>query len=97
MAALLTTIVVLACSSTAPSSAPTGGVLGSGDAERFASLGLAASPYASVAEITSALDAATADSVMALLTELRAAGLAIMLISHDLPLVHRHADTVLEL
>ncbi|CAN3977902.1 ABC transporter ATP-binding protein [Kitasatospora purpeofusca] len=49
-------------------------------------------------EITSALDAGTADGIMALLRELRDdRGLAIVLVSHDLPLVSAHADTVLPL
>nr|BEK63154.1 hypothetical protein KPHV_03810 [Kitasatospora purpeofusca] len=47
-------------------------------------------------EITSALDAGTAEGIMALLRELRDhRGLAIVLVSHDLPLVSAHADTVL--
>ncbi|MEK2491628.1 ATP-binding cassette domain-containing protein [Kitasatospora purpeofusca] len=49
-------------------------------------------------EITSALDAGTAEGIMALLRELRdERGLAIVLVSHDLPLVSAHADTVLPL
>ncbi|MFF7586099.1 ABC transporter ATP-binding protein [Kitasatospora purpeofusca] len=49
-------------------------------------------------EITSALDAGTAEGIMALLRELRDdRGLAIVLVSHDLPLVSAHADTVLPL
>ncbi|WP_327075328.1 hypothetical protein [Kitasatospora purpeofusca] len=55
-------------------------------------------------EITSALDAGTAEGIMALLRELRELrelrddrGLAIVLVSHDLPLVSAHADTVLPL
>ncbi|MFJ4096781.1 ABC transporter ATP-binding protein [Kitasatospora sp. NPDC089913] len=49
-------------------------------------------------EITSALDAGTAEGIMALLRGLRdERGLAIVLVSHDLPLVSAHADTVLPL
>ncbi|MFD0260982.1 ABC transporter ATP-binding protein [Kitasatospora indigofera] len=49
-------------------------------------------------EITSALDADTAADVMALLRELRTTrGLAVLLVSHDLPLVSLHADDVLTL
>ncbi|MGX4733417.1 ABC transporter ATP-binding protein [Kitasatospora griseola] len=49
-------------------------------------------------EITSALDAATADGIMDLLRDLRAArGLAVLLVSHDLPLVAAHADHLLTL
>ncbi|MGV9268253.1 ABC transporter ATP-binding protein [Kitasatospora sp. NPDC003701] len=49
-------------------------------------------------EVTSALDAATAAGIMTLLAALRAErGLALALISHDLPLVADHADTVLTL
>ncbi|MFD4115158.1 ABC transporter ATP-binding protein [Streptomyces niveus] len=49
-------------------------------------------------EITSALDADTADGVMTLLRDLRTArGLAVVLVSHDLSLVARHADDVLTL
>ncbi|MFD7517179.1 ABC transporter ATP-binding protein [Streptomyces niveus] len=49
-------------------------------------------------EITSALDADTADGVLTLLRDLRTArGLAVVLVSHDLALVARHADDVLTL
>ncbi len=49
-------------------------------------------------EATSALDAATADGIMELLHDLRGRhGLAIALVSHDLPLIGAHADTVLTL
>ncbi|WP_406511484.1 ATP-binding cassette domain-containing protein [Streptomyces sp. NBC_00161] len=49
-------------------------------------------------EVTSALDADTAADVMALLRDLRTArGLAVVLVSHDLPLVSRHADDILTL
>ncbi|MFC8448622.1 ABC transporter ATP-binding protein [Kitasatospora sp. NPDC057223] len=49
-------------------------------------------------EVTSALDAGTADGIMTLLRDLRSArGLAVVLVSHDLPLVSRHADAVLTL
>ena len=49
-------------------------------------------------EVTSALDADTAEGVMALLHTLRADhGLAVVLVSHDLDLVTRHADAVLTL
>lgn len=49
-------------------------------------------------EVTSALDADTASDVMALLHDLRTRrGLAVVLVSHDLPLVLRHADEVLTL
>ncbi|OKI12722.1 ATP-binding cassette domain-containing protein [Streptomyces sp. CB03911] len=49
-------------------------------------------------EVTSALDAVTAAGIMALLSALRdERGLALALISHDLPLVAEHADTVLTL
>ncbi|MFJ1708011.1 ABC transporter ATP-binding protein [Kitasatospora sp. NPDC088346] len=49
-------------------------------------------------EITSALDAATADGIMALLRELRAArGLAVVLVTHDLNLVAAHAADTLHL
>ncbi|MFI6157166.1 ABC transporter ATP-binding protein [Kitasatospora sp. NPDC051170] len=49
-------------------------------------------------EITSALDADTADGIMELLRDLRdGRGLAVLLVSHDLPLVSAHADTVLSL
>ncbi|MDH6128630.1 ABC-type glutathione transport system ATPase component [Kitasatospora sp. GP82] len=49
-------------------------------------------------EVTSALDADTAAGIMALLTGLRAErGLALALISHDLPLVTDHADTLITL
>ncbi|MGW6992791.1 ABC transporter ATP-binding protein [Streptomyces sp. NPDC054946] len=49
-------------------------------------------------EVTSALDADTASDVMALLRDLRTTrGLAVVLVSHDLPLVLRHADDVLTL
>lgn len=46
-------------------------------------------------EITSALDAATGESIMNLLTRLRKQhGLALVLISHDLPLIADRTDTV---
>ncbi|MER8187238.1 ATP-binding cassette domain-containing protein [Kitasatospora sp. NPDC094015] len=49
-------------------------------------------------EVTSALDPATADGIMELLRRLRdERGLAVVLVSHDLPLVSAHADTVLAL
>ncbi|MFJ4188391.1 ABC transporter ATP-binding protein [Kitasatospora sp. NPDC089509] len=49
-------------------------------------------------EITSALDADTADGIMELLRGLRAdRGLAVVLVSHDLPLVSAHADLLLTL
>ncbi|MEV7777603.1 ATP-binding cassette domain-containing protein [Kitasatospora sp. NPDC088351] len=49
-------------------------------------------------EVTSALDEATAEGIMALLGRLRAdRGLTLALISHDLPLVRRHADAVVML
>jgi peptide/nickel transport system ATP-binding protein len=49
-------------------------------------------------EVTSALDADTAVGVMALLRDLRTTrGLAVVLVSHDLPLVSRHADAILTL
>ncbi|MFE2106375.1 ABC transporter ATP-binding protein [Kitasatospora sp. NPDC059463] len=49
-------------------------------------------------EITSALDADTADGIMDLLRDIRdSRGLAVVLVSHDLPLVSAHADTVLPL
>ncbi|MFJ9446259.1 ABC transporter ATP-binding protein [Kitasatospora sp. NPDC101235] len=49
-------------------------------------------------EVTSALDADTADDIMELLRSLRAdQGLAVVLVSHDLPLVTAHADTLLTL
>ncbi|MFB8347850.1 ABC transporter ATP-binding protein [Streptomyces niveus] len=49
-------------------------------------------------EVTSALDADTAAGVMALLRDLRTArGLAVVLVSHDLALVSRHADDILTL
>ncbi|MFD3553482.1 ABC transporter ATP-binding protein [Streptomyces goshikiensis] len=49
-------------------------------------------------EVTSALDVDTASDVMALLRDLRTSrGLAVVLVSHDLPLVLRHADEVLTL
>ncbi|MFJ2189138.1 ABC transporter ATP-binding protein [Kitasatospora sp. NPDC087861] len=49
-------------------------------------------------EVTSALDADTAAGIMALLGRLRAEhGVTLALISHDLPLVREHADTVVEL
>ncbi|GJF31505.1 hypothetical protein KNE206_42050 [Kitasatospora sp. NE20-6] len=49
-------------------------------------------------EITSALDAATADGIMALLRDLRTArGLAVVLVTHDLNLVAAHADDTLHL
>ncbi|GGQ54260.1 hypothetical protein GCM10010195_07140 [Kitasatospora griseola] len=49
-------------------------------------------------EITSALDAATADGIMDLLHDLRAArGLAVLLVSHGLALVAAHADHLLTL
>ncbi|MET8631161.1 ATP-binding cassette domain-containing protein, partial [Kitasatospora sp. NPDC004669] len=49
-------------------------------------------------EITSALDTDTAAGIMTLLQRLRADhGLTLVLISHDLPLIHRHTDTVLDL
>ncbi|MFF2073207.1 hypothetical protein ACFVXG_00440 [Kitasatospora sp. NPDC058162] len=48
--------------------------------------------------ITSALDADTVDGIMDLLRDLRdSRGLAVVLVSHDLPLVSAHADTVLTL
>ncbi|MFD7908756.1 ABC transporter ATP-binding protein [Kitasatospora sp. NPDC059747] len=49
-------------------------------------------------EITSALDADTADGIMDLLRDLRdGRGLAVVLVSHDLPMVAAHADAVLTL
>ncbi|MEU0953612.1 ATP-binding cassette domain-containing protein [Streptomyces niveus] len=49
-------------------------------------------------EVTSALDAETAAGVMALLRDLRTTrGLAVVLVSHDLALVSRHADDILTL
>ncbi|MFG2909133.1 ABC transporter ATP-binding protein [Kitasatospora sp. NPDC048286] len=49
-------------------------------------------------EVTSALDADTADGIMELLRTLRTdQGLAVVLVSHDLPLVSAYADTVLRL
>ncbi|MET7791694.1 ATP-binding cassette domain-containing protein [Streptomyces sp900116325] len=49
-------------------------------------------------EVTSALDADTAAGVMALLRDLRTTrGLAVVLVSHDLTLVSRHADAILTL
>ncbi|MFB7615233.1 ABC transporter ATP-binding protein [Kitasatospora sp. NPDC056181] len=49
-------------------------------------------------EVTSALDADTASALMDLLGELRTGrGLAVVLVSHDLPLVAGHADHVLSL
>ncbi|WP_425555857.1 ABC transporter ATP-binding protein [Kitasatospora nipponensis] len=49
-------------------------------------------------EVTSALDAATADGVMALLGDLRTArGLAVVLVTHDLHLVDAYADETLAL
>ncbi|MER7849047.1 ATP-binding cassette domain-containing protein [Kitasatospora sp. NPDC096077] len=49
-------------------------------------------------EITSALDADAADGIMELLRGLRTdRGLAVVLVSHDLPLVSAHADLLLTL
>ncbi|MEU3572238.1 ATP-binding cassette domain-containing protein [Kitasatospora sp. NPDC036755] len=49
-------------------------------------------------EVTSALDAETAEGIMELLRGLRAdRGLAVVLVSHDLPLVSAHADVLLTL
>ncbi|MEV6976569.1 ATP-binding cassette domain-containing protein [Kitasatospora sp. NPDC093806] len=49
-------------------------------------------------EVTSALDPATAAGLLALLGELRTdRGLAVVLVTHDLPLVAEHADHVLAL
>ncbi|MGW4651178.1 ABC transporter ATP-binding protein [Kitasatospora sp. NPDC004289] len=49
-------------------------------------------------EVTSALDAATAGGIMALLADLRTAhGLAVVLVTHDLDLVDAHADYTLRL
>lgn len=49
-------------------------------------------------EVTSALDTDTAAALMCLLEELRSSrGLAVVLVSHDLPLVSGHADHVLPL
>ncbi|MFJ6618108.1 ABC transporter ATP-binding protein [Kitasatospora sp. NPDC091335] len=49
-------------------------------------------------EVTSALDADTADGIMELLRRLRTdQGLAVVLVSHDLPLVSAHADRLLAL
>ncbi|MFG2715386.1 ATP-binding cassette domain-containing protein [Streptomyces goshikiensis] len=49
-------------------------------------------------EVTSALDAESASDVMTLLRDLRETrGLAVVLVSHDLSLVLRHADEVLTL
>ncbi|MFJ9949400.1 ABC transporter ATP-binding protein [Kitasatospora sp. NPDC091207] len=49
-------------------------------------------------EVTSALDPGTAAGIMALLAGLRSdRGLAVVLVSHDLPLVADHADGVLAL
>lgn len=46
-------------------------------------------------EVTSALDSATAEAIMDLLVRLRAErGTALVLISHDLPLIADHTDTV---
>ncbi|WP_051581477.1 ABC transporter ATP-binding protein [Pseudonocardia acaciae] len=60
---------------------------------------LAADPDVLVCdEMTSALDPATADAVMALLGELRAGrDLAVVLISHDMRIIEGHADDVLRL
>ncbi|MFG2918810.1 ABC transporter ATP-binding protein [Kitasatospora sp. NPDC048298] len=60
---------------------------------------LAAEPDALLCdEITSALDTDTAHGIMELLRDLRDdRGLAVVLVSHDLPLVSAHADTVLTL
>lgn len=47
-------------------------------------------------EVTSALDAATADAIMSLLDGLREQrGLTLVVISHDLRLVADHTDTML--
>lgn len=49
-------------------------------------------------EVTSALDGETADGIMELLRGLRTDhGLAVVLVSHDLPLVSAHADLLLAL
>ncbi|MFJ8431190.1 ABC transporter ATP-binding protein [Kitasatospora sp. NPDC094019] len=49
-------------------------------------------------EVTSALDADTAEGIMELLRGLRAdRGLAVVLVSHDLPLLSAHADLLLAL
>ncbi|MFB7470710.1 ABC transporter ATP-binding protein [Kitasatospora sp. NPDC056184] len=49
-------------------------------------------------EVTSALDADTAEDIMGLLRGLRTdRGLAVVLVSHDLPLLAAHADVVLTL
>ncbi|MFE4520088.1 ABC transporter ATP-binding protein [Kitasatospora sp. NPDC056783] len=49
-------------------------------------------------EVTSALDADTADGIMELLRALRTdRGLAVVLVSHDLPLLSAHADILLTL
>ncbi|REE95069.1 ATP-binding cassette domain-containing protein [Thermomonospora umbrina] len=74
------------------------GELSGGQRQRLAvARALAAEPSVLLAdEVTSALDAATAEGLLGLLAELRADGLAVLLVTHDRG-VAAHADRVLHL